>query len=114
MNKRPHSITAISCIYIVAGVIGLVYHITELKQQQSFQHETVWICLVRFLAILGGAFMLCGFNWARWLSIVWMGYHVILSAFHTLFELLAHSLLFVVFAYFLFRPKASAYFRNGA
>jgi hypothetical protein len=113
VNKRPISVTIISWIFIASGSVGFIYHITELNGDQSIQYETVWICFVRLLAIVGGAFMLCGKNWARWLSIVWIGCHVILSAFHSLFELVAHSLLFLVFAYLLFRPKATAYFRTA-
>jgi hypothetical protein len=38
-------------------------------------------------------------------------YHVILSAFHSVSETIAHAALFAVVAYVLLRPKASAYFR---
>jgi hypothetical protein len=58
-------------------------------------------------------FMLRGCNWARWLLLVWIAYHVILSAFHSLSELVMHSLLFALVAYFLLRPQASAYFRGA-
>jgi hypothetical protein len=37
--------------------------------------------------------------------------HVILSAFHSVSETIAHAALFAVVAYVLLRPKASAYFR---
>jgi hypothetical protein len=57
-------------------------------------------------------FMLYGFNWARWLLVVWIGFHIILSALHSPLQLLVHSLLFAVVLYFLFRPQASAYFRD--
>ena len=109
MNKRPRSVTVISWLFVAAGAIGLAYHATEFK---AFQYEVVWVCLVRLLAILCGVFMLRGSNWARWLLLVWIAYHVILSAFHSLSELVVHSLLFAVVAYFLLRPQASAYFRK--
>jgi hypothetical protein len=112
MNKRPHSVTAIGCIYIVAGVIGLVYHGAEFKAQRHFDYDNVWVLLVRLLAILGGVFLLRGRDWARWFLLIWMAYHVILSAFHSVFELITHSLLFAVIAYFLYRPRVSAYFRD--
>ena len=109
MNKRPPSVTIIGCIFIAAGIIGFAYHVTEFKTLPPF--EVVWVCLLRLLAIFGGMFVLRGHNWARWLLLVWMAYHVVLSAFHPLSELVAHGLLFVVIAYVLFRPQASAYFR---
>jgi hypothetical protein len=110
MNSRPLSVTLISCLFIAAGAIGFAYHVTEFKQGQV-EYDLVLVCFVRLLAILAGLFMLRGRNWARWLLLVWIVYHVILSAFHSLSELAMHSLLFGVVAYFLFRPQASAYFR---
>ena len=110
MNKRPHSVTVIGCLFVAAGAVGFAYHLTEFKAEGPLQYDVVWVCFVRLLAVLGGVFMLRGRNWARWLLLLWMAFHVILSAFHSLSELLMHGLLFVVIAYFLFRPQASAYF----
>lgn len=111
MTKRPRSVTVVSGVFVAAGVIGLVYHVTELKTRHPFQYDVVWVCLVRVMAIVSGVYMLRGRNWARWLALVWIAYHVILSGFHSLSGLVIHSLLFAVFAYFLFRPQATAYFR---
>jgi len=113
MKKRPLSITIISWLFVAAGVIGLAYHATEFKEDRRFEYDAVWVCLVRLLAILCGVFMLRGSNWARWLLLVWIAFHVVLSAFHSLTELVVHSLLFAVIGYFLFRPQASAYFRGA-
>jgi len=55
--------------------------------------------------------MLRGLNWARWLLLVWIAYHVLISAFHSLPQLIMHGFLLVVVAYLLFRPTVSAYFR---
>jgi hypothetical protein len=56
--------------------------------------------------------MLRGGNWARWLAIVWLAFHAILGAFHSLQQLVVHSLLLAVIAHFLLRPKAREYFRQ--
>jgi len=112
MNKRPLSVTIISFVFIAAGVMGVAYHLTEFKVQHPFQDEAAWLLVVRLLAIVAGIFMLKGKNCARWLSMVWIGSHVILSAFHSIPELAMHALLFVVFAYFLFRTPATQYFRT--
>jgi len=111
-NKRPISISVISWLFLAIGSIGLAYHATEFKQARPFQYDIFLVCLVRVLAIFGAFFMLRGRNWARWLLLGWMAYHVILSAFHSLSELIIHGLLFAVIAYFLFGPKATAYFRR--
>jgi len=112
MNKRPRSVTLISWLFVAAGVFGLACHATEFKAQRPFESDFIWVCLFRLLAILCGVFLLRGNNAARWLLLVWIAYHVVLSAFHSLFELVVHSLLFAVVGYFLFRPQASAYFRG--
>jgi hypothetical protein len=114
MNKRPRSVTVISWLFIAAGVIGFAYHATEFKTHGPFQYDLLWVCLVRLLAVLSGLFMLRGFDWARWLLLVWIGYHVVLSGFHSLSELVMHGLLFGVVAYFLLRRQASVYFRGAS
>jgi hypothetical protein len=112
MTRRPLTVTIISWIFICSGAVGLVYHASELDLRHPLADETLWVCFVRLLAIVGGVGMLRGANWARWLSIAWIAYHVALSAAHSLLEVVVHGVLCAVFAFFLFRPQASAYFRN--
>ena len=108
MNRRPHSVTIIGWLFIAVGTIGFAYHVREFMR--PFQYDTILVCLIRLAAIVGGAFVLRGRNWARWLLIIWMGYHVILSAFHSVAEVVMHAVLFGMIAYLLLRPRASAYF----
>ena len=114
MKKRPLSVMIIGWLFVAAGTVGLAYHANEFKASVPFQYDVVWVCLVRLIAIVCGVFMLRGRNWARWLLLVWVAYHVMLSAFHSLSGFVIHSLLFAVVAYFLFRPQASAYFRRAS
>jgi hypothetical protein len=109
MRKRPLSVTVIGCLFVAAGVVGLAYHASEFRERPPFEY--VLVCFVRLLAIISGVFMLRGSNWARWLLLAWIAYHVILSAFHTLSEFVTHGVLFAVVAYFLLRPRVRAYFR---
>src|SRR5262245_53663552 len=113
MSKRPRSVTFISWVFIAAGVIGFSYHVVKFNAHDPFDYDGIWVCVVRLLAIVGGVFMLHGWNWARWLSILWIAAHTILSIFHPLSELFMHSLLLAVFAFFLFRPQASEFFRRA-
>jgi hypothetical protein len=113
MNKRPLSVIAIGLLYVAAGAIGLAFHLTEFKPQHPFQYDIVWISLIRLLAIVSGVYILRGSNWARWLALAWIASHVILSAFHSWFELVFHSVLCAAIAYLLFRPQATRYFRGG-
>jgi len=113
MARRPLSVTIISWLFIAAGGIGLVYHSTELMPEAPFDYEVIWVLLLRLLAVVCGIFMLRGSNWARWLLIAWLAYHVVLSAFHSPSELAMHALLLAVITYFLLRPKAASYFRRA-
>jgi hypothetical protein len=116
MNKRPRSITIISWILIVFGSIalltGLLPNVNITAAQRIAEFNGHWyVHLSRLVMVLSGVFMLYGFNWARWLLVVWLAFHVIIGILHSSFQLLVHSLLLVVVVLFLFRPAASAYFR---
>ena len=113
MNKRPIAVTIIAFVYILTGVIGAAYHLTGFKLQLPFRYDIVWAGITNLIAILCGAYMLRGHNWARWLALAWIAFHVTLSAFNTLTELAIHSLFFVILAFFLFRPASTRYFQGG-
>lgn len=97
-------------MFIAAGSVGLAYHAGELRL--PLVAEVVGVCLVRLLAIFLGVFLLRGHAWARWGIVAWLGYHVVLSVFHTPFAVMVHSVLLAAVGYFLFRPGASAYLRS--
>jgi hypothetical protein len=112
MNKRPDLVTAIGFVFIAVGVIEIVYHLFGFKTWHPFQTDVLWVCLVNLIAVVCGIYVLRGRNWARWLTVIWIAYHVILSSFHSLGKLAVHGILFAVFAYFLFRPSVSQFFRG--
>jgi len=112
MSKRPISVTIIAWIYILVGVGGIAAHITELNPRHPFELEVVEALVVRLLGIGAGVFMVRGCNWARWLAVAWIAFHVALSAFHARQGLIIHAALFVVFTFFLFRSAANEYFRG--
>ena len=109
-NKRPISVTILAGVYLVVGAVGFAYHFRGLL---SLQQDIVWAELTEFLAIVSGAFMLRGHNWARWLALAWIVFHVILSAFHSFRELAIHALFCAVIAWILFRSQATRYFRSA-
>jgi hypothetical protein len=43
MRNRPHSVTIISAMFILAGVVGLLYHSSEITADFAFDYELVWI-----------------------------------------------------------------------
>jgi hypothetical protein len=119
MSKRPLSITVISWIFIAFGGIALLTSLIPFADSSAADRIAehpfeFWLTpVIQILALISGVFMLFGFNWARWLLVVWVGYHIILSALHSPLELLVHTLLFAIVLYFVFRSQASAYFRGA-
>ncbi len=107
--KRPLPITIIGCLFIVAGLVGLVYHLSE----TPLDHRIVLISIVRIIAIVGGVFLLLGHNWARWLMLAWLGFHVVVSAFHSVSEFMPHVVLLMVVGYILLGPPTSKFFQSA-
>lgn len=105
--KRPWPVTVFGILFILAGGVGFAYHLT----QRPFERDVILISVIRLLAVLGGVFLFLGHNWARWLLLAWLAFHVVVSAFHSIQETAAHIVLLVLFAFFLFRSPSSAYFR---
>jgi hypothetical protein len=109
-NKRPTSVTILAGAYLAVGAIVFVHHFRELL---AFQHDSGWVELTEFLAIVSGVFMFRGQNWARWLALAWIAFHMILSAFHSFHEFAIHGLFCAVIAWILFRSEAARYFRGA-
>ncbi len=111
-NKRPLSVTILAWVYIAMGTVGFVYHFREFLARNALGYDAVLIEVVRLLAILCGVFMLRGQNWARWVAVAWIAFHVVVSAFHSVSEFAIHLLFCAVIAWLLFRPEAGRYFRG--
>ena len=60
MNKRPFTVTIIGWIFIAAGAIGFVHHLTEIHLRQPFQSENFWILLLSLVAVVSGVFINAG------------------------------------------------------
>jgi hypothetical protein len=112
MKQRPISVTVLAWVYIAAGAVGFAYHLKDFTAR-PFQFENLWIEFVRILAIVSGAYMLRGKNWARWLAMAWIAFHVAISFFHSWGQLAMHAAVLVTFAVVLFRRPATEYFRGA-
>ena len=112
MNKRPVSVIVLSWVLTAAGAVGLVYHFHDFHARNTFQYDAFWVAFVRLLAIVSGIGMLRGSDWARWLALAWIAFHVVISAFHSASEFLVHTFFLAVFAFILFRPSTREYFRH--
>ena len=109
-RKRPLLVTLISMLLILTGIGGIVFHAADMAS--SHLGDAVLVECISALAVVAGAFMLRGSNWARWLAMLWIAAHVIISAFHPVRELAVHLVVFTVFALVLFHPAASTFFRR--
>ena len=114
MKRRPLSVTILAWLYVAVGTVGFFVHLSEVRRGNLFHFDGIWIELTEAAAILSGAFLLRGHNWARWLAVAWIGFHVLLSILETHRGLAVHCVLFVAIAWVLFRPEAGRYFRDRA
>jgi len=106
-KKRPVSILILASVYIAVGVLGFAFHFRELLAGHS---DAVAIEVTELLAIVAGIFLLLRQNWARWLALAWIVFHVGVSMMHPDRSLVVHSALCAVIAWILFRPAASRWF----
>jgi hypothetical protein len=107
--KRPIPVLIVVAVYLTVGVLGFVYHFNELTAGHP---DAIAIELTEFLAIVSGVGLLLRQNWARWLALAWVVFHVALSLFHPLRELLIHAALCILIAWLLFRPATARWFRQ--
>lgn len=112
MNKRPLSVTTVAWVYIAVGVMGSIYHLRETLANHDYRNGTI-IELTEITALVAGIFLLRGHNWARWLALAWMLFHVVLSAFHSLREFAIHALICAAIAWALLHPAATRYFHGN-
>ncbi|MGA8089657.1 MAG: hypothetical protein WCA10_20465 [Terracidiphilus sp.] len=109
MGKRPVPVLIVVAVYMLVGVMGFVYHFNELT---SGHQDAIAIELTELLAVVSGVGLLLRQNWARWLALAWVIFHVVISIFHPLRELLIHAALCIVIAWLLFRPGTAKWFKE--
>ena len=122
MNQRPTSITVISWILIVIGVISIITTtaminnpmveemMTKSPLSIPVQHAISYIGLS--ITIVCGIGMLKGKNWARLLYIIWgvIGFIIGIATAPIKAAMIPGFVVFAVIVFFLYRAKASAFF----
>jgi hypothetical protein len=109
MKRRPISILILAALYILVGAVAFGFYFPALLKGQP---DSIWMELTELLAIIAGVCLLRRQKWARWLTLAWIAFHVAISMFHPMRELLLHSLLCLVIAWVLFRPAAGRWFQQ--
>ena len=107
--KRPWEVTFLGGLFIAVGSLAIGYHATH----GTMDRWMPVILLLEIVAIIGGIFLILGRNWARWVLLAWVAFHVAASALNSISTALAHAVLLAAVAYSLLRPPASLYFRKA-
>ncbi|HEY6805695.1 MAG TPA: hypothetical protein VI306_19100 [Pyrinomonadaceae bacterium] len=118
--KRPLTVTIVGVLFIIIGIGSLFKAVWPLLGGNAGRiagHEfmdsgIVFVSAV--VALVSGLFVLRGANWARWLCLLWMAFHVVVSIFHNTTELLVHLFWMLVLILLLMFGKAAVYFRTKA
>ena len=105
--RRPVAVLLVSCLYMTVGSIGFL---VDLPKLIALQQDWLWIGLTELLAVFAGVFMFRGRNWARWLALVWMAFHVAIS-FPVIRQVVIHSIIFALIAWVLFHPDTRRFFK---
>lgn len=112
LMKRPVSITLVALLLILSGAAGIAYHFTDVRTWHPFPYGYVAVLFVRLLAMVAGIYLLRGSDWARWLALAWIAFHLAISFFNDWSQVAVHTVVLAIFCYVLLRPAANAYFRT--
>ena len=107
-TRPPVPVIIVAVAYLAVGIIGFVAHFHDLLATPS---EGVWMELTELIAAITGVFLLRGRNWARWLAVAWIAFHVGLSAFGNIGEVVMHAVMAVLIVWLLFRGTSTRWFR---
>ena len=111
-SQRPLLVTLVALILAGSGVVGLIYHGSELSASTPLLSEEYAVLLLRVVAIVAGVFLFRGANWARWVAVAWIALHVVISI-PDAGKTFAHVVILAIFALVLFSGNARTWFSTG-
>ncbi|MDE3181840.1 MAG: hypothetical protein KGM16_00345 [Bacteroidota bacterium] len=112
MRNRPLPVVIVAILFIAAGCVGFVYHFIDFFEPNAKVYDLIWIEFVRIVAVVCGFLLLRGINWARWLAIAWLLFHVVISALNSTSEMIAHLIFLIIVIVLLYLPVSSSFFQN--
>ncbi len=110
MRKVPFTIAVVALLFLLTGLVTFGFHLSQAWARREFHSDIFLVLSLGVLAIVVGVFLLRGSNWARWLALAWLAFHVVVSALHSWQETIVHALLLVLIAWLLLRPQAARWF----
>jgi hypothetical protein len=109
MPKRPLLLTLFGWFLILAGIVGFAAH---WPLHRPWRPDDAWPLTLEAILGAAGVLILRGYNWARWLALFWIAFHVVVSFYNSLREVAMHTLILLLFVALLFNPAANAWFRK--
>jgi len=106
--KRPYEVTVAGWLFIVIGILNTAWHLWK----GAFDRWMVAILFLTVSAIVAGVFLLRGARWARWLALLWIAFHVVVSALNSVWDALPHAALLLAIGYVLLGPPTAEYYRQ--
>lgn len=110
-RQRPLAVTLLAWVYIAVGAGGFLAHFHGLLEGSFFRFDGAGIEMIELIALASGVFLLRGANWARWLALAWIAFHVVISALNHWEQFAVHALFCAAIAWILLRADAARYFR---
>jgi len=116
VKKRPIAVTIVSVLFVIVGLGGMIRGVWTFLAGPGggiTGHALMDVSLVEvtsLAALVSGLFMWRRANWARWLCLAWMAFHVVISLGHDWMRLIMHVAWLVVLTVVLFWPSANVYF----
>lgn len=104
----------ISWLLILISIAGIVSNAAALKPSEMFRADNALVLVVRLMGVVCGVFMLRRHNWARWASLAWLAFHVVIGFLNSMGQGIVHAILFGIIAWPLFRPEVNAWFRGNS
>ena len=102
--------TIVAWLYIAVGAIGFAYRLYLGIASGEFLRDGILIALFELIALVSGVFVLRGANWARWLALIWMAFHVLINL-GSVQMVAGHTLFLIAIGYCLLNRRAKDYFQ---
>lgn len=109
--KRPISVTIIAWLLMAVATLALFAQTSLAGLRHPIASDDLWIVITELAGIAIGILLLLGRGWARWLALIWMAFHVVVS-WPVVSHLVIHSVFLAAMAYILFRSGAQKYFSH--
>jgi hypothetical protein len=112
MKNRPFPVVIAFTLLVLAGCIGIAYHVKELCDANSNPGGTLWIIFLRMMAVVCGLFLFFRINVAQLLTAAWLISHIVKAALDPKSEVIAPIVFFAIISVLIFLPGSSGYFQT--